>query len=86
MPAVTRNLEQLNTNSMAMLYLYFKIALKRNFTKYLYLSDLSVPVSTQLYRNSTLIFSRDKLGYGCVNFGGQRWEDVEKTSICCRSV
>jgi len=26
----------------------------------------------------------DKLGYGCLHYGGQRWEDVEKTKVCCR--
>jgi len=30
------------------------------------------------------VTARDDLGYGCLNFGGQRWEDVEKTSVCCR--
>jgi len=25
-----------------------------------------------------------ELGYGCVRFGGQRWEDVQKTNTCCR--
>lgn len=28
--------------------------------------------------------AKDELGYGCLKFGGQRWEDVEKTSVCCR--
>jgi len=23
---------------------------------------------------------------GCLQFGGQRWEDVEKTSVCCRAL
>ena len=27
---------------------------------------------------------RNKTGYGCVKFGGQRWEDVEHTKVCCR--
>lgn len=26
------------------------------------------------------------LGYGCLKFGGQRWEDVEKTKVCCRAL
>jgi len=25
-------------------------------------------------------------GHGCVKFGGQRWEDVEKTKVCCRAL
>lgn len=24
--------------------------------------------------------------YGCTKFGGQRWEDVEKTKVCCRAL
>ena len=24
--------------------------------------------------------------YGCSKFGGQRWQDVEKTSVCCRAI
>jgi len=24
--------------------------------------------------------------YGCSRFGGQRWEDVEKTKVCCRAL
>lgn len=24
------------------------------------------------------------MGYGCLSFGGQRWEEVEKTPVCCR--
>jgi len=31
--------------------------------------------------NETL---QKELGYGCLNFGGQRWEEVEKTAVCCR--
>ena len=30
--------------------------------------------------------AKDTLGYGCVRFGGQRWEDVEKTKVCCRAL
>lgn len=30
--------------------------------------------------------ARDTLGHGCVTFGGQRWEDVEKTKVCCRAL
>lgn len=30
--------------------------------------------------------SRTALGYGCLNFGGQRWEEVEKTKVCCRAL
>lgn len=30
--------------------------------------------------------SKNALGYGCLNFGGQRWEDVEKTKVCCRAL
>lgn len=26
----------------------------------------------------------NKMGYGCLNYGGQRWEEVEKTKTCCR--
>lgn len=26
------------------------------------------------------------LGYGCLLFGGHRWEDVEKTKVCCRAL
>ena len=25
-------------------------------------------------------------GYGCLNVGGQRWEEVERTSVCCRAL
>ena len=25
-------------------------------------------------------------GYGCLAYGGQRWEEVEKTSVCCRAL
>jgi hypothetical protein len=28
--------------------------------------------------------AKDELGYGCLSFGGQRWEEVEKTAVCCR--
>jgi len=28
----------------------------------------------------------EKLGYGCVHFGGQRWEDVQLTKVCCRAL
>lgn len=28
--------------------------------------------------------SQELLGYGCLKFGGQRWEEVEKTAVCCR--
>ena len=28
--------------------------------------------------------AKNKTGYGCVKFGGQRWEDVEHTKVCCR--
>jgi len=30
--------------------------------------------------------AKDELGYGCLKFGGQRWEEVEKTSVCCRAL
>ena len=30
--------------------------------------------------------ARDALGYGCLNFGGQRWEEVEKTAVCCKAL
>jgi len=30
--------------------------------------------------------ARDISGHGCVKFGGQRWEDVEKTKVCCRAL
>lgn len=33
--------------------------------------------------NKTL---QEETGYGCLNFGGQRWEEVEKTSVCCRAL
>ena len=29
---------------------------------------------------------QEKLGYGCVHFGGQRWEEVKKTKVCCRAL
>ncbi len=32
------------------------------------------------------ITARDILGYGCLSFGGQRWEEVERTSVCCRAL
>ena len=28
--------------------------------------------------------ARQELGYGCLVFGGERWEEVEKTQVCCR--
>lgn len=28
--------------------------------------------------------SYDKLGHGCLQYGGQRWEDVKKEKACCR--
>ena len=28
--------------------------------------------------------AKNKIGYGCTKFGGQRWEDVEHTKVCCR--
>ncbi len=28
----------------------------------------------------------EALGYGCLTFGGQRWEDVNKTKVCCRAL
>ena len=34
------------------------------------------------HKNET---DRKKAGHGCVKFGGQRWEDVEKTKVCCRA-
>ena len=34
-----------------------------------------------LHANETV---RNQKGYGCVKFGGQRWEDVEHTKVCCR--
>jgi len=30
--------------------------------------------------------AKDISGHGCVKFGGQRWEDVEKTKVCCRAL
>ena len=30
--------------------------------------------------------SLQELGYGCLNFGGQRWEDVHKTKVCCKAL
>lgn len=30
--------------------------------------------------------AKASLGYGCLNFGGQRWEDVEKTKVCCQAL
>ncbi len=31
--------------------------------------------------------ARDALGYGCLRLGGgQRWEEVERTSVCCRAL
>lgn len=30
--------------------------------------------------------AKNKTGYGCVNYGGQRWEEVEKTKVCCRAL
>ena len=30
--------------------------------------------------------AKEFLGYGCLAFGGQRWEDVETTSVCCRAL
>lgn len=30
--------------------------------------------------------AKNKTGHGCVNFGGQRWEDVEKTKVCCKAL
>ena len=26
------------------------------------------------------------LGHGCLRFGGQRWEEVEKSKVCCRAL
>ena len=37
----------------------------------------------KLYTNET---ERDEIGYGCLSFGGQRWEEVEKTAVCCRAL
>jgi len=37
----------------------------------------------KLYTNET---ERDEIGYGCLSFGGQRWEEVEKTAVCCRAI
>ncbi|XP_059477286.1 TM2 domain-containing protein CG11103 [Neocloeon triangulifer] len=28
--------------------------------------------------------AKQKLGHGCVKFGGYKWEDVEKTNVTCR--
>ena len=33
--------------------------------------------------NST---AREEVGYGCVSFGGQRSEEVERTAVCCRAL
>ena len=30
--------------------------------------------------------AKQHLKYGCLQFGGQRWEDVEKTKVCCRAL
>jgi len=30
--------------------------------------------------------ARDLLGYGCERMGGQRWEEVERTAVCCRAL
>ena len=27
-----------------------------------------------------------ELEHGCVSYGGQRWEEVEKTRACCRAL
>ncbi len=33
------------------------------------------------------VTSYETLGYGCLEFvGGQRWEDVNKTRVCCRAL
>eukprot|EP00095_Tigriopus_kingsejongensis_P002608 snap_masked-scaffold632_size121914-processed-gene-0.10 protein:Tk02608 transcript:snap_masked-scaffold632_size121914-processed-gene-0.10-mRNA-1 annotation:"tm2 domain-containing protein cg11103" len=29
--------------------------------------------------------AQSQLGYGCRTFGGSRWEEVEKTPVCCRA-
>jgi len=29
---------------------------------------------------------RAKVGHGCLTYGGQRWEDVELTAVCCRAL
>jgi len=38
------------------------------------------------YDHAGNVTARDALTYGCVKFGGQRWEDVEKTKVCCRAL
>ena len=33
-----------------------------------------------------ILLTISSLGYGCFRFGGQRWEEVEKTKVCCRAL
>ena len=44
------------------------------------LSDFLPPLSTD---NET---ARDEMGHGCARWGGDRWEDVEKTKVLCRAL
>ncbi|XP_040579268.1 TM2 domain-containing protein 2 [Lepeophtheirus salmonis] len=30
--------------------------------------------------------AHESLGYGCLSFGGQRYHEVEKTKVCCRTI
>lgn len=29
--------------------------------------------------------SLEELGYGCLDYGGQRWEEVQTTKVCCQA-
>jgi len=48
-----------------------------------FLPEEFIECNEPLHVNQTV---KDTLGYGCVNFGGQRWEEVELTKVCCRAL